>query len=249
MQVVRDEDHSVLNDGVLPEQNDSARSSASADEEFDSDDSYDEDWESFESGMTLLTDSNYWDDEDLRGRRIDRPWDSMARSVSYLGERRWSLSPSRMRSYGLFGFSRDDRPEAPPWSQRTVIYKDEGRSASHPRIEHRKLPLSAERDKSHVDSYSEDDSRSVAGVDDIEPEEQLCETCRGINAEVLASGYEHLPLGELQESSYACRLCHRLKEKILNSTLKLTFRDRYTTVLSCEHLVIKDSLTHRSVSL
>lgn len=87
----------------------------------------------------------------------------------------------------------------------------------------------------------------------MEPEERLCETCRGINAEVLASGYEHLNLGEMAQSADTCRLCQHLcgclEREISRSGRKLSFSDRYSTVLSCGHLVVTDSQTNKSVRL
>lgn len=69
-------------------------------------------------------------------------------------------------------------------------------------------------------------ARSIArkedctNVDDIPPDNTLCQICREINAEDIMSepGYRHLPLSELRESAKSCGLC-----RIISGTIGLSW--------------------------
>ncbi|KAG8158616.1 hypothetical protein KVR01_011738 [Diaporthe batatas] len=255
MQAARDKDHSVLNDGASSEENDPAESSVSAEKSVDSEDSdaklvrkqgyscdelSEDDLVDSESGIRSLIRSDLSDfEEDLRGRPLREVWNKMARSVKFLAERPWSVSPSRMRSRGMKSLTGDRERVA---FRDHISRRERLRRNSYSWIERRKMPLNTEGDGTNTESNSEDDSsESLSGVDDVEPEEQLCETCRGINAEVLASGYEHLHLDELQKSAKFCRLCRWLERGIYVWSMipSASFSGLFSIVLSCESLVVR----------
>ncbi|KAI1145750.1 hypothetical protein F4825DRAFT_443002 [Nemania diffusa] len=104
-----------------------------------------------------------------------------------------------------------------------------GRSMSVPPREHcTRIPDEGrECRRSHASLIrSRSPARSIArkedctNVDDIPPDNTLCQICREINAEDIMSepGYRHLPLSELRESAKSCGLC-----RIISGTIGLSW--------------------------
>ncbi|KAI0440371.1 heterokaryon incompatibility protein-domain-containing protein [Xylaria telfairii] len=127
----------------------------------------------------------------------------------------WSIGPKQRRE-------REEQIRRKQWllQKESIVYL-QGRAQSLPPLTH-PIGIHDERwkrrnsypnlAKSISEARCSTYTLSQRNVDDICPDNTLCETCRGLDAEVLISesGYQHLLNSELTASAKSCSLCYML---------------------------------------
>ncbi|KAI1350980.1 heterokaryon incompatibility protein-domain-containing protein [Xylaria sp. FL0043] len=87
-------------------------------------------------------------------------------------------------------------------------------------------------------------------LNDVDPDDTLCETCRMVNAERILSksGYLHHPLADLKISSRNCHFCYLLRKKLHLAKLELQWSNKFRICLKDQHIFVAHTRNLRVVT-
>ncbi|KAI0431138.1 heterokaryon incompatibility protein-domain-containing protein [Xylaria sp. FL1042] len=87
-------------------------------------------------------------------------------------------------------------------------------------------------------------------INNIAPDDALCQTCRMVNAERIISktGYRHLPLADLKKSSRSCHFCYILRKKLHLAKAEIQWSNKLRIYLKGQQILVTKLMNQHLVA-